>query len=126
MFTGMPIEIEGNLVEITEDARQDNVKRCRKCGSSHLSSSRYSDLKIRWKCTSCNSTEFAVDADAVRKATDARKFEEYLQLERIRVSKGRQPSWSAYLYKTVFGVFPPREWRARVDGILGINRVEKP
>lgn len=127
MFPIVPEEIEGKLVERTADRSadsplRDDARRCRKCGSSHLASSRFSDLKIRWTCTSCRSTEYAVDTDAVRKATDARKFEEYLQLERVRVRKGRQPSWSAYLYKTVFGVFPPREWRARVDGILGKER----
>lgn len=124
MFMRMPIEIEGMLVERKRDEdptppTSSTVRQCKKCGASRMTSTRHNDLKIRWRCDACCATEFDVDADAARKATEERRFAEYLALERARRSKGRKPGWSAHVYKSVFGTWPPREWQGRVDGILG-------
>jgi DNA repair protein RadD len=120
MFGALPVEVEGILVErgANRPTNPDDARRCRKCGSAQLESSRHSDLKIRWRCRSCKATEFALDEDAARKATEERRFSEYFALERARRSKGRKPSWSAHVYRSIFGTWPPREWLAKIDGML--------
>jgi superfamily II DNA or RNA helicase len=106
MFGGLPIEVEGRLVERQREGRSTAVC-CNSCRSESVTLEPYGDLKIRVKCRGCNETTYQVDRVAAKLASTQRRADELMRLEAVREAKGFKPSWVTHAYRETFGEPPP-------------------
>jgi DNA repair protein RadD len=111
MFAGLPIEVEGKLVERGEN--DPNVMCCSKCDSERVDLERFNDLQISVTCRDCSARTYQPDALATKQASETRRRAEYDRLESVRVSKGFKEGWTAHQYRNLFGDWPPKAWRKR-------------
>ncbi len=107
MFGGLPLEVEGRLVERSR-SRDPNAICCSACGSDAVSLEPFGDLKIRVVCRSCDKTTFQANRVAARMASEQRRADELARLENVRQQKGFKPSWVTHAYRETFGEPPPR------------------
>jgi len=108
MFGGLPIEVEGRLVE-RPMSRDPNAIRCSACRSDSVSLERFpgNDLTIQVKCSACSKTTYQPDRVAAKLASAQRRADELKRLEAMREAKGFKPSWVTHAYRETFGEPPP-------------------
>ncbi len=104
VFKGIPIEVDGKLVEVT------SIYRCGKCESDNVKlESR--ELQVIVDCRDCKHRSYEPDKIAAKQASEARRRAEYDRLEAVRTRKGFKEGWTSIQYRNLFGTWPPKAWR---------------
>jgi len=104
VFKGIPIEVDGKLVEVT------SIYRCSKCDGSNVKLEGR-ELQVLVDCRDCKHRSYEPDKIAARQASESRRRQEYERLEAVRARKGFKEGWVSHAYRNLFGTWPPKAWR---------------
>lgn len=105
IFRGIVPETDDKLVELK------STYKCEHCDGTNVRLEAHSDLELKVHCRGCNKVSFTVDKHAARQASEARRKREYDRLRSVQQAKGFKPGWVSYRYRSLFGKWPPAEWR---------------